>query len=239
MIKLLLSIFTRTGFALSHLFLYHSLHISLLYRFIVIVLPFVKHFLKQTKKMISIPRISSGCVIKKSRIFLLCFIGIFWHVRLVTSADDKLGKVRCTNDSSGIPQCTCPEEPITERYRDTSDSTCEFYYLCHLGRAMKRKCFPYYAFHPELQECLPRNRIPSNICKPCELSFLKRKSLIGSFLLKVICLAYPVVQCPLRPNRYVEDQKDCSKYYLCMFGRPSHWSCPGTSKIVFAKDISS
>ncbi|CAL8074101.1 unnamed protein product [Orchesella dallaii] len=112
-----------------------------------------------------------------------------------------LPNIRCDKDSYGNQECDCPEDPITERYADISDKTCEYYYLCHLGRALKRKCEPYHAFHPELRECLPRDRIPRNICKP-------------------------LVNCPMRPNRYVEDPEDCTKYFLCFFGKHSHWSCP-------------
>ncbi len=77
-----------------------------------------------------------------------------------------LEKIRCVKDKYGNKNCTCPDDPITEIYVDKEDQYCESYYLCHLGMAFKMQCGMYKAFHPKIKQCMPRTKVPSNVCKP-------------------------------------------------------------------------
>jgi hypothetical protein len=81
--------------------------------------------------------------------------------RSTKSKAASLPKIRCVPNGP----CFCPEDPLTERYPDPADDTCEHFYLCHLGRAFKKKCDVRTAFHPEKSECLPRQRVPESVCK--------------------------------------------------------------------------
>jgi hypothetical protein len=78
-----------------------------------------------------------------------------------------LPKIRCEPNG----ECLCPEDPLTERYADHEDPTCQRYYLCHLNRAFKKVCDVRTAFHPEVGECLPRQRVPEKYCRHRESSF--------------------------------------------------------------------
>lgn len=127
-----------------------------------------------------------NCSIIKFIILKTCFcvalISVFVSIICVNEVDakgkgketEKLDKIRCEKDTNGNNNCTCPDDPITERYVDKDDVHCEFYFLCHLGIAIKMQCAPFWAFHPKLKECLPRDRIQKNVCKPCKYIFISR-----------------------------------------------------------------
>jgi len=91
-------------------------------------------------------------------VFIFPFFILNFH--LVFSST-KTGVIKCLPNG----RCTCPVDPLTERYPDPRDPACERYYLCHLGHAYLRRCEVRKAFHPIKGECLPRQTIPEYICQ--------------------------------------------------------------------------
>lgn len=112
-----------------------------------------------------------NAILSTTIILVFCFL-LNGHVVEGSSslAAKRIPLIRCAKDKYGNKKCNCRETPITERYLDTTAKHCEFYYLCHLGVAVKMQCAPNMAFHPKLMECIPRDRIPKSICKPCKLT---------------------------------------------------------------------
>lgn len=62
--------------------------------------------------------------------------------------------------------CICPEDPLTSRYPDPTDPSCERYFLCHMGFAFQKKCDVRKAFHAEKKECVSRSQVSFHDCPP-------------------------------------------------------------------------
>lgn len=143
-----------------------------------------------------------------------------------------LEKIRCAKDKSGNKNCTCPDDPITEIYVNKEDENCESYYLCHLGVAFKMQCGLYKAFHPKVKQCMPRTKVPTNVCKPGKRPFYMMYHFSNLLIRLNKQLNYLVVDCPRGGrDRYIEDQDDCTKFYLCWEGKDFHGTCPGNRTI--------
>ncbi|XP_035705309.1 uncharacterized protein LOC110847054 [Folsomia candida] len=113
---------------------------------------------------------------------------------LFSISDAKNSTIRCERRD----RCLCPTDPVTARYSDPEDPSCDRYYLCHMGNAFLKYCDVRNAFHPEKKECLPRISVPEALCPAA-------------------------VNCD--KNGFQADPKDCTMYYMCFYRQAYHYGC--------------
>jgi len=96
--------------------------------------------------------------------FLVILVGVyFFFVSMcILNSHGEDVKMLCNDQGTN---CSCPVNPLTARYPDPADPTCVWYYLCHLGFPIRKRCEVRFAFYPEKSACFPRVSLPFNACR--------------------------------------------------------------------------